>query len=79
VCVAGADVCVAGADVCVGADVTPLRAGFGVAEPDARDEDGAEARGEDGAEALLRFVAVALGDEPGDFEAWPGDGVRVPG
>jgi hypothetical protein len=79
-CVAGADECVAGADEWVaGADVTPLWVGFGVAEPDAWDEDGAEAWDEDGAGALPRFVEVALGDEPGDLEAWPGDGVRVPG
>jgi len=79
-CVAGADECVAGADECVaGADVTPLWVGLGVAGPDARDEDGADARDEDGADALPRFVEVAPGDEPGDLEAWPGDGVRVPG
>jgi hypothetical protein len=79
VCVAGADVCVAGADVGVaGADVTPLWVGFGVAEPDARGEDGADARGEPDADAPPRLVEVALGDEPADLEAWPGDGVRVP-
>jgi hypothetical protein len=67
--------------VCVaGADVTPLRVGFGVAEPDAWDEEGAEAWDEEGAEAPPRFVEVTLADEPGDLEAWPvGDGVRVPG
>jgi hypothetical protein len=75
VCVAGA-----GADECVaGAGFTPLWVGFGVAEPDAWGEDRAEARGESDTDEPPRFVEVALVDEPAGLEAWPGDGVRVPG